>query len=102
LFPNLIPKYEISLREREKEIESHESLVKRVHKWYDQNEEYILSKTTAIFSHCGPINMILEYLDPEKTIFAYPYTCQFGCHTPLGSIWEISIIPINALGKNIK
>jgi len=88
-FPNLPLNEYIALREREKEVERHVSLVKRVHSWFDLNKKEILKQNTAIFSHCGPINMILTYLDPQKTIFEYPHQDVWGCHTPLGQIWEI-------------
>lgn len=91
MLPNLQPSIHLALREREKEVESHESLVERVHEWYRQHEAVILSKPTAIFSHCGPINMLLEYLDPQKELLNYPYTCPYGCHTPLGAVWEMEI-----------
>lgn len=89
LHPHLNVNEHIALREREKEVESHSSLVNRVHDWFRVNQDMILQKNTAIFSHCGPINMILSYLDPEKTIFKYPHEDVWGCHTPLGKIWEM-------------
>ncbi len=91
LNPKLIPSIQLALREREKEVESHESLVERVQEWYKEQQTVILSKNTAIFSHCGPINMILEHLDPHKNLFDYPYTCPYGCHTPLAGIWELTL-----------
>ena len=78
-----------ALWEREPSIESHESLVQRVHAWLRVEIPAIQATTTAIFAHCGPINMILEYLDPRKTQFQYPYTSPHGCHTPCAGIWEI-------------
>lgn len=93
-FQSLLPHINIkeveALRERENEVESHESLVHRVHTWFALNKIEVLKVNTAIFSHCGPINMILTYLDPEKKLFDYPYEDVWGCHTPLGQIWEIS------------
>jgi 2,3-bisphosphoglycerate-dependent phosphoglycerate mutase len=89
LFPEIKIEEVKSLRERENEVESHDSLVHRVHTWFDLNKEEFLQSNTAIFSHCGPINMILMYLDPNKTIFDYPYEDTWGCHTPLGQIWDI-------------
>ncbi|MFK7797423.1 MAG: phosphoglycerate mutase family protein [Aureispira sp.] len=89
LHPHLNVKEHIALREREKEAESHDSLVNRVQDWFRVNQDMILQQNTAIFSHCGPINMILDYLDPEKTIFKYPHEDVWGCHTPLGKIWAM-------------
>ena len=91
LVPALQPKIVQALREREKEIEPHESLEQRVQDWYRGGEEQLWARPTAIFSHCGPINMILEYLDPKKEQLDYPYSCPYGCHTPLGSIWELEL-----------
>ena len=82
-----------ALWEREPSIETHESLVARVHEWFSANKDEILSTSTAIFAHCGPINMILEYLDPRKTQLQYPYTSPHGCHTPCAGIWEIRFTP---------
>ena len=92
LHPHLNVIEYIALREREKEVESHISLVKRVHEWFSVHQDMIIQENTAIFSHCGPINMILTYLDPNKTIFEYPYRDVWGCHTPLGQIWEIELL----------
>lgn len=87
------PFVEKRLRERENTEESHESLVARVHEWMEEKQECLQQKNTAIFSHCGPINMILSYLDPQKELFEYPYTDAFGCHTPLAGIWELEWQP---------
>jgi 2,3-bisphosphoglycerate-dependent phosphoglycerate mutase len=89
LFPQMKIKEVKALRERENELESHDSLVHRVHTWFDFNKAELLQSNTAIFSHCGPINMILMYLDPDKMIFDYPYEDTWGCHTPLGQLWDI-------------
>ncbi len=100
--PHLEVKEYIALREREKEIEPHISLVNRVHGWFQANEAMIIQENTAIFSHCGPINMILSYLDPQKTIFDYPHQDIWGCHTPLGKIWEIDFLPVKCSGYLIE
>ena len=97
--PQLQPQFYSALREREKEVEPHESLLQRVHTWYLAQEPLILSKTTAIFSHCGPINMILEYLDPDKQFLDYPYTCPFGCHTPLAGVWVLEVGAESVMGE---
>lgn len=89
LFPQIKIEEVKALRERENESESHDSLVHRVHTWFDLNKETLLQSNTAIFSHCGPINMILTYLDPNKTVLDYPYEDIWGCHTPLGQIWQL-------------
>ncbi len=86
----VVPVFEKSLWEREKEIESHESLVLRVNSWISIQSSTIIPNT-AIFSHCGPINMILQYFDPDKEKLDYPYTCPHGCHTPLAGIWELEL-----------
>lgn len=78
----------IALRERENQIESHESLVQRVENWFVQTVD-TLPAQTAIFSHCGPINMILQYLDSQQTILDYPFCCPYLCLTPKGGIWEL-------------
>jgi len=78
------------LREREKQSETHEELVKRIYMWFNlflQKED----KNTAIFSHCGPINMILFYLDNNLKIMNYPYVCEYQCFTPKGGVWELYI-----------
>jgi broad specificity phosphatase PhoE len=86
-----IPCQELSvLRERENEIETHEALVSRVQNWF----ELFLSNNkdnTVIFSHCGPINMILFYLDYERKILQYPFECNYLCLTPKAGIWELNI-----------
>ncbi len=79
-----------ALREREKETESHDSLVQRVQNWY-VNERKEFANSTAIFSHCGPINMILEYLDPSQNILDYPYVSKHLCRTPKGGIWILEM-----------
>ena len=86
----ITPVVDNALWEREKEVESHESLVARVTTWIS-NKSHVITNNTAIFSHCGPINMILQYFDPDKTILHYPYTCPFLCHTPLAGIWELDL-----------
>ncbi|XEY26196.1 phosphoglycerate mutase family protein [Candidatus Uabimicrobium helgolandensis] len=84
------PTIEKALWEREKEVESHESLVERVTAWI-RNKSNLITSNTAIFSHCGPINMILQYFDPQKTVLDYLYTCPFLCHTPFAGIWELNL-----------
>jgi broad specificity phosphatase PhoE len=79
----------IELREREKEHESHESLVFRVQSWFTNNIHALTCDNTAIFSHCGPINMILSYLDPERVLIKYPFEDQYKCLTPTGGLWEL-------------
>lgn len=78
-----------ALWEREASLESHESLVQRVRDWFIPRLPEFRAQTTAIFSHCGPLNMLLEYLDPEQTMLAYPYRNEFGCLTPCAGIWEL-------------
>ena len=80
----------IPLRERENKMETHESLVQRVHQWFESISPSLKGQT-IIFSHCGPINMILEYLDKHKTILTYPYECPYLCLTPKGGIWQLEI-----------
>lgn len=89
LNPNIKVIKQLELRERENETESHVSLEERVHFWFKANQLAIFKKNTAIFSHCGPINMILTYLDPNKQLLDYPFTDAFGCHTPIGCLWEL-------------
>lgn len=78
------------LRERENEVETHEELVARVESWF---RKFLLTETenTAIFSHCGPINMILFYLDRKQKILNYPFECEYLCLTPKGGIWVLNI-----------
>jgi len=87
--PHLEIEIQLALREREASVEAHEHLVTRVHTWLHQNWAHLQAIPHAIFSHCGPINMILEALDPEKHILSYPYQCPYGCLTPKGGIWEL-------------
>jgi 2,3-bisphosphoglycerate-dependent phosphoglycerate mutase len=89
LFPSLHYTEAEALREREKESESHESLVKRVHTWFKNYQRQILSENTAIFGHCGSLNMILEYIDPKKEVLDYPHEDKYGCLTPLSGIWVL-------------
>lgn len=80
----------IALRECEKETETHEELVERVQDWFKvflQNQ----NQNTVIFSHCGPINMILFYLDPHRKILTYPYECNYLCLTPKAGVWELIV-----------
>jgi broad specificity phosphatase PhoE len=90
-----------ALWEREPTIETHESLVERVHRWFSLNQSEIQNTNTAIFSHCGPINMILEYLDPQKTQLDYPFTSPHGCLTPCAGIWEIHFTTTGIEGRLI-
>lgn len=92
--------YTIALREREPTEESHNSLDARVKGWFSSILSNMPQKRTAIVSHCGPINMILEYLDPHQTHFEYPFRCSFGCLTPIAGIWEIELNPLS--GKLIQ
>lgn len=46
----------------------------------------------AIFSHCGPLNMVLDTLDPSKSMLTYPFEDEWKCRTPIAGIWKISII----------
>jgi|GEM_PF-7031806 len=78
------------LRERENLIETHDSLVYRVQNWFE-NFLNSHSENMVIFSHCGPINMILSYLDPDQTLMDYPYSCEFLCLTPKAGIWELEL-----------
>jgi len=78
------------LRERENDIESHESLVIRVQEWFASNLEALTQQNTALFGHCGSINMILLYLDGEQKLMNYPYEDQYKCLTPIGGIWELN------------
>lgn len=80
----------ITLRECEKEIETHEALEERVQNWF-QTFLQSQNKNTVIFSHCGPINMILFYLDLNRKILTYPYECKYLCLTPKAGIWELII-----------
>lgn len=79
----------IALRERENEHESHESLVFRVQSWFTNNIHALTCDNTAISNDCGPINMILSYLDPERVLIKYPFKDQYKCLTPTGGLWEL-------------
>lgn len=81
----------IQLRERESSTESHESLASRVQHWLNEHFRDFMKVPVAVFSHCGPLNMILENLDPQKKIFKYPFASPHGCLTPIAGIWEIRI-----------
>ncbi|MCC5944940.1 MAG: histidine phosphatase family protein [Bernardetiaceae bacterium] len=77
------------LRERENEFETHESLVHRVQNWFRSYSMNFESKSIVIFGHCGSLNMILQYLDPELQKMAYPYKDQYQCLTPIGGVWQL-------------
>ncbi len=79
----------IELREREKENESHESLKDRVQTWFKDNVGIITNTNSAIFGHCGSLNMILFHIDPNQIIMEYPFEDKFKCLTPIGGIWEL-------------
>lgn len=98
MYPHLPVQYYQALWEREPTVETHESLKQRVQVWLTSSSSVIKGKTIAIFSHCGPINMILEYLDPHKTQLQYPYTSLHGCYTPCAGIWEIHFNPTGITG----
>ncbi|OQY41955.1 MAG: hypothetical protein B6242_16685 [Anaerolineaceae bacterium 4572_78] len=89
--PHIQPSFVKALREREASVESHASLVERVQTWFQKIEHELTTYHVAIFSHCGPLNMILEYLDPDKNILDYPFTSPHGCHTPLAGIWMLRL-----------
>ncbi len=91
-YTNCTAKVITELRERENEIETHEELVDRVQNWFEKFLRKEPLHNTAIFSHCGPINMILEYLDKEKTILNYPYVCKHLCLTPKGGVWLLNVV----------
>lgn len=91
LSKNIVPTFEKALWERESETESHESLVERVQKWAKQQFSEMLSCNSAIFSHCGPINMLLDFLDANKEKLEYTFTCPYGCHTPMAGVWQLKI-----------
>jgi 2,3-bisphosphoglycerate-dependent phosphoglycerate mutase len=82
----------VALRERDTSLEEHISLVRRVREWLDDNLGQIQTVPHAIFSHCGPINMLLEALDPQGNILQYPFKCPFGCLTPKAGIWELDVL----------
>jgi len=79
----------IELREREKEFETHESLVCRVQNWFRDYQMNLRNENSAIFGHCGSLNMILHYLDTKLDKMVYPYKDQYHCLTPIGGIWEL-------------
>lgn len=88
-----------ALWEREASVESHESLVQRVQGWFLARLPEFQAQTTAIFSHCGPVNMILALLDPEQEHLKYPFVNEFGCLTPCAGIWEVRFTPAGIQGK---
>lgn len=67
-FPSIKHTEIVELRERENDVESHDSLVDRVQDWFKNNLVSIMQQDTAIFGHCGSINMILFYLDRSNFI----------------------------------
>lgn len=79
----------VELREREKEFETHESLVMRVQNWFRAFSTTLPNQNIAIFGHCGSLNMILHYLDPNLQKMKYPYKDKYECLTPIGGIWEL-------------
>lgn len=79
----------VELRECEKEFETHESLVSRVQNWFKDFRTNLSSQNIAIFGHCGSLNMILQYLDPDLQINEYSYIDIYDCLTPIGGIWEL-------------
>lgn len=92
LKPDLPIRFSQAIWEREPSLESHESLFCRVNDWFTEEIPSIHLNTTAIFSHCGPINMILEILDPLKQKLTYPFVSQHGCYTPCAGIWDLEIL----------
>jgi broad specificity phosphatase PhoE len=80
----------VELRERENDIESHESLVQRVQSWFTASLKNVTQQNTAIFGHCGSINMILFHLDPNLKKMSYPFEDKYKCLTPIGGIWELT------------
>lgn len=78
-----------ALKERQPHLESHERLLQRVHQWWAQHRAEALERNTAIFGHCGTLNMILTYEDPEKKQLAYSFTDKYLCHTPISGIWAL-------------
>ena len=88
-----------ALWEREASVEAHESLVQRVRDWFLPRLPEFQTQTTAVFSHCGPINMLLECLDPQQTQLAYPFHNEFGCWTPCAGIWELHFTATGIRGQ---
>lgn len=85
---SLSPVYCSELRERASR-ESKSSLVFRAGDWFDSRSIDIERCNTAIFSHCGFINVILDRLDFYKNKLEYFYWDRFGCLTPWGGVWEL-------------
>jgi 2,3-bisphosphoglycerate-dependent phosphoglycerate mutase len=91
----------IEIREREKDFESHESLVDRVQTWFENKVNFISTNNVAIFGHCGSLNMILNYLDKDLSIIEYPFEDKFKCLTPIGGIWELTFNHKNFVGGRL-
>jgi len=77
------------LREREKETENHKKFAHRIEKWFSHNLSTLTERNTAIYGHCGTINVILFHLDMQHTKMKYPFEDEFRCYTPMGGIWEL-------------
>lgn len=88
--PSIKVEMALALRERENKTETHNSLVRRVENWLIEILPQ-LNSATVIFSHCGPINMILDYLDRGQKLMDYPFCCQYLCLTHKGGIWDLDI-----------
>lgn len=88
-----------ALRERAPDRESHDSLVQRVRDWFMPRLSEFQARPTAIFSHCGPINMLLDCLDPGQTRLTYPFRNEFGCLTPCAGMWVIRFADTGIQGK---
>lgn len=90
-FPNLELSYDVRLRERNPEVETHESLVARVSDWYQSTIEKLVQERTMVVAHGGSINMILNCIDPGFQEFDYPHIDKYDVRTPIAGIWKVDI-----------
>lgn len=88
--------FDVRLRERQAEEESHESLVARVGAWWADEYPEIRQEVTGVVAHGGSLNMVLELLDRGYAGFYYPYCDSYEVRTPIAGYWKIAFNPIEA------
>lgn len=78
-----------ALEEKRPELESDESLERRIQDWWKERRAGALKQNTAIFAHCGPLNSLIAYEDPNKEKLDYSFEDEKGCWTPIAGVWEL-------------
>lgn len=78
-----------ALKEQQGKLESSENLNRRAQDWWEDRRASAVAQNTAIFAHCGSLNSILKYEDPDKEKLDYSYEDEKGCWMPIAGIWEL-------------